>query len=473
MESDVTLDKEYANVRALKDCLYQSVRANGNGALGGIEEEIVILKPTGKPLSVPDYERFITALAEKLPDGQIIWGKNILTGHDMVEGAHSTIGDIRPETNTTIIEFSHKPASSSHDIYRQSLAFHEVLKAQAKEDALLVLGCGVVPTIAWEDFWSYDAIIPHGNLRYSWGNMQRRERIEHSKTVFGTASIHHNLGFDDPEKMARYFQMALRLQPTMIALCGNSPFWDGQIMRTPQHEPLQSYRSQMQLNYGRIWGVDTLNYLYPDSLLDTGLDFDGLMDAYLHAPLDRTFVNGVKAPVGALTMAEYVTHGYEAEGQRHFATRQAVNMMFRVPITDVRLSPMDGPRVECRAHDTVSMKVSCAIDAFYRGLNAQLDDAMTLVKGISPDEIRRQRADVCVHGLRTSLDHPDAAITTQSDLAQALIDVSAAGLRARGRGEEALLEPLRAIVAKGHNPANDGALVHKRGMMLPSLSYYN
>jgi gamma-glutamylcysteine synthetase len=412
-----------------------------------------MLSKEGKPFTFEQFQGLMSDFIPGLPNGKIRTGKNIIDGSPMILGGESSLGSIQPETNTTLIEFAHTPQDATWKINEQSRLFCDHLKHFAHNSEIAVIGSGVVPTICWNDFKRYQAIMPHATFPYSWEHMNNNTRPEFCRTVFGTASVHHNLGFNDPEQMAVYMTTTLRLQPTMIALNGNAPFWNGARAFNAEGLPLLSYRSDLQLEYGKIYGTDGLRYLYPDALINPQANFAQIINYYLDAPLDRTMVEGVKRYVQGLTMREYINHGYSHNGKLHLPDIAAIDMMFRIPIMDVRPSMISAPRVETRAHDCVSHHMAVALDAFYRGIAQNLEEAKDLVSGIEYNEIRRQRKGVCVHGLGMPLIHSNPDIKTQQDLAIRALNIAETGLSMRGLQEEQFLAPLHVIAETGQNPA--------------------
>jgi hypothetical protein len=287
------------------------------------------------------------------------------------------------------------------------------------------------------------------------------------RTVFGTASVHHNQGFSDPERMAQYMTTVLRMQPTMVALLGNAPLWNGQTMQSGTHgdATLLTHRGRVQLGYGKSAGRSGIRYLYPDFLLNPDAKFHDIVLGFMNLPLGHTFVDngssrwtgeasvrGAEVDCGGLTMLQYLK-GYDCEEGICFPGAKALQDMLHDPVIDVRTSMVSGARVETRAHDCVSSPVAVGLDAFYRGLNQRLDEAQDLMRGLEPQEVRLQRVLACWHGLQTPVTHADDAIRTQQDLAKRVLDIAARGLCDRGQGEGALLAPLQSIAETGINPA--------------------
>ncbi len=459
----MNLKRYFTSPESVTAFFRQQIVRNGDPALAGLEEEIIVLDLGGKPVGHDRFQGFLGDFIRALPGGRVVPGRSIRGGEiPVLKGVYDG-GLIQPETNTTLVELAHAPTESAWGCFEQSRAFTQQLTRTAAFHDMLVLGGGAVPSVDWRDFGRDDVVIPNADYVYSWTHMTQGTRPEYCRTVFGTASVHHNMGFNDPERMARYIVTTLRMQPTMIALLGNAPFWNG-TRASKDGAPLLSYRSSVQLDYGKLFGSeDGADYLYPDFLIDPDATFASIVDGYLDLPLDRTMVGGRKRSCEGLTMREYL-RGYEADGRIYYPDEAALTMMLREPIVDVRPSFTGAaPRVETRAHDAVSQQVSVSLDAFYRGIAASLEEARELMAGIEGGEIRRLRRAVCREGLQARLVHERPEIRTQQDLALWLLDLSERGLQARGLGEDLLLSPLWVLAQTGQNPAQRLLSVYESG----------
>jgi gamma-glutamylcysteine synthetase len=454
--------------------LGRKIQKHGQMNIGGIEQEIQGLESDWKHPFYDTYDQARQLLLRKLPAardaiylprksefetkqerlkrqaGETFREDLFLSGKAII----SNLGALPPEVQP-IFELAHMPASNSWDIRDQSQRFSAALKQVAREKGLMLIGAGAVPTMSWQDFRHPDALSPFPHHK-SWADlMTNDEKPEQCRTVFGTASVHCNIGFKDPERMTRYARAALRLQPTMIALLGNAPLWDGQPYRQDGRDIL-SYRSHVQLAYGDSLAIGGMNYLYPDFLLDPKAKFHDIVLGYMNLPLVRTTLpegnHRLDVECGDMTMMNYL-EGYEYGGKTYHPDEVAMNEMIRDMVVDVRPSMMVGPRVETRAHDSVSEPVAVALDAFYRGLEQNLDDFHDLMIGMNAHGVRWQRQQVCWDGLQSRLRHTDDTIHDQQDLALRVLRISEKGLRERGLQEETLLAPLWVLADSGVNPA--------------------
>lgn len=456
------LSQKFRSPQQIMDFLQKEITEKGTAGLAGLEEEIIVLTKEGIPLSHAELQAFLSEIVENLPQGKIHPGKSVFGDVLHFNKGTFQFGSVNQETNTALIEYAHKPCSSAWTTFCQSNLFLKVLEQAADDHSLMLLGAGAIPNIPWEAFKKY--AIPNSDYVYSWEHIQAGTRPEYCRAVFGTMGLHHNMGFADPKLLARYTSTVLRLLPTMIALVGNSPIWNNQLSHDHLGENLLSYRSCIQLDYGSIYGMPGAAYLYPDFLIDPDITFETLVNGFLSLPLDHTSVDGEIRQCGMLTMAQYLKEGIIYKGKRSFPDPATLNVMFRWPTTDIRLSLVgNGPRVEARAHDGVSQPVSIALDAFYRGILANLDEAQKIMRGLDKNEIRNQRVQVCRKGLASPIDYTDKTIKTQRDLALRLLGCAEDGLIERGQNEEVFLNPLFALAETGINPAQRMLTVWRGG----------
>src|SRR5688572_17866210 len=150
--------KKFETARDLKGFLHNCVVSKGSPDTSGIEEEIVVLKENGKPFSLEEYQSFVKELVLGLPGGELAHDENLTGTIPLIKGGRTEIGSVNPETNTMLIEFAHKPVTTSHELHQQSQSFGAILKKTASRNGCYTLGYGLVPSIEWDDFWTYQAI---------------------------------------------------------------------------------------------------------------------------------------------------------------------------------------------------------------------------------------------------------------------------------------------------------------------------
>ena len=455
MDEPFSTNRSFHNPGQAIDFLAACISQFGTPGFGGPEEEIPVLDRNGKLIPYDQFKKFVSAVARELPgyNELISQSREVKAALDEHGKMAFPIGSIEPEVYT-LIEFAHAPQLNAKLIDLQSSLFSKALTTVAEREGWVVIGAGALPTVAWDDFRTCNAITPLKDGS-NWDRlMLRGERPDDCRMVFGTASVHHNLGFNDPERMARHITTMVRLMPTMIALLGNAPFWDSQIQASGDAN-LLTYRGKVQLARG-------VEYPYPDFLLDAEAKFHDIVLGYMKLPLGRTFIDdgifrgnskisGREVECGNLTMLDYFK-GFECKGQTYYPCAEALHMMLHGPIVDVRPSMIRGPRVETRAHDCVSRRVAVAIDALYRGLNELPDALQDLMRGMSHAEIRLQREQVCWQGLQSRVEHSDRSIQTQQELALRVLRIAEQGLMIRDQGEAGYLAPLKLIAATGINP---------------------
>jgi gamma-glutamylcysteine synthetase len=372
----------------------------------------------------------------------------------MLVGGKVSYGSFNPETSTLIIEFAHAAGTDAWHALDASVKATSAIQKAAQNSGYNLLALGGVPTADLEDIRCSGSVLPYQGYVFSYENMKYNRNNHISQTTFGNASFHYNQGFNDPEKFVRYARATLYLQPLMTALMANSPVVK-QAVQEENGKIIKSSRSRLMQSYERFYGVDDLSYSYPDFMLDFNSLFADVVTGYMNQPLGRNVVDGQKVFVGNMTMTNYLDNGFEHEGKRYFPERKSIDMMFSEPIVDVRLRPFDGPRIETRAHDGGAFYMSAALNAFYRGINANLDNVEEYLReNISPQEVRYQRQAVCFEGINGFVKLKNNKVISHHEFASDIMALAEKGLIQRGLNEEQLLEPLQVIIQSGKTYAD-------------------
>jgi len=438
----------------------EEIITKGNNELGGMEQEIMTLDSEGHLIPHSDFhQEFIkTAIkeAERFDNqpAKIKYGECLLGGN-MIIGGEVSYGSFNPETSTLITEFAHAAATDAwHTFNSSNKAIYAVTKA-ADKLSYNIVGSGMIPNADLDDIRKSGAVLPYAGYRFSYENMRLNKNRHISQTTFGNSSFHYNQGFSNPEAFTQFARAALYIQPIITAVTANSPIIKGEIFKDENNRNVKTARSLKLLSYENYFNFYDLSYAYPDFMLNFDNKFADVVKGYMSQPLGRTFVNGVKTEVGSLTMAEYSEKGFELGGERYYPERNSIEMMFSEPIIDVRLRPFSAPRVEARAHDGSPNIMCAAISAFYRGINANIDAVEDYLKEtLSPNEVRRQRRDVCYTALDGFAHLKDGQTIPYAELANNILQLSHQGLIYRDLGEEHLLQPIEAIVTSGKTYAD-------------------
>lgn len=298
------------------------------------------------------------------------------------------------------------------------------------------LGLGVSPK------WSYDEtpIMPKGRYGIMRSYMKKVGRLGH-EMMFRSCTVQTNLDFSSEADMVKKLRVSLALQPLGTALFANSPFMEG---RTNGH---LSYRSH-------IW-TDT----DPDRTgmlpfaFEPGFGFEQYVDYALDVPMYFVRRGGKYLDASGLSFRDFMDGRLAIlPGERPALDDWADHLSTIFP--EVRLKRF----LEMRGSDSGPWSRLCAFSAFWTGLLYHADSleaAWSLVKHWTAGEREAMRQSVAVLGLRT----PIPGGRTLKELAEEVLAISRAGLKARGRlsvsgdDETGYLTELEEIAASGVTPA--------------------
>ncbi len=249
-----------------------------------------------------------------------------------------------------------------------------------------------------------------------------------------TCTVQVNLDFASEADMVRKLRVGLLLQPVATALFANSPFTEG------RPNGFQSARAN-------VWtDTDPDRTGIPAVFFEDGFGFERYADWLLDVPMYFVAREGRLIDVAGQSFRDFMAGRVPALAGIT-ATLGDFADHFTTVFTEVRLKRF----LEMRGADAGSPAMMLAQSAFWVGLlydGAALEAAVKLVGGYDWRALAAIRADVPRHGLGAPF-----ANATVRELARAALAISRDGLRARGLGEAAYLDPLDAIVAGAPNQA--------------------
>ena len=248
--------------------------------------------------------------------------------------------------------------------------------------------------------------------------------------MFRTCTVQVNLDFADEPDMVRKLRVGCLLQPLATALFANSPFTEGQV------NGLMSARAQ-------VWtDVDNARSGIPPVIFDDGFGFEAYAEWLLDVPMYFVTRGGRFVDVAGASFRKWIA-GAEPLLAPMRPTLGDWTDHATTAFPDVRLKRF----LEMRGADAGSPAMMLAQSALWVGLlydDGAMAAAEALVRGIAPgwrdwvglrDAVPREGigARIGGRGLR--------------EVAGEVVAIARAGLAARGRDEEAYLDPLAAIAA--------------------------
>ncbi|MDG2002105.1 MAG: glutamate--cysteine ligase [Novosphingobium sp.] len=334
------------------------------------------------------------------------------------------------------LELSGAPLENLHQTCAETGRHLEQVKAIGERTGKGFIGLGMWPDKTREEL----PVMPKGRYGIMLRHMPRVGNLG-LDMMLRTCTIQVNLDYSSEADMAHKFRTSLALQPLATALFANSPFTEG------KPNGYLSYRSH-------IWSdtdphrTGMLPFVFED-----GFGYQRYVDYMLDVPMYFAFRDGQYIDAAGQSFRSFLKGELPAlPGELPRMSDWTDHLSTAFP--EVRLKSF----LEMRGADGGPWNRICALPAFWVGLlydQTALDAAWDLVKGWSMDEREALRNAVP----KLALDAPLPGGGTLRDIAGEVLDISRAGLSARGRlnssgdNESGYLEPLDEIVRSGKVPA--------------------
>src|SRR3546814_462585 len=283
-------------------------------------------------------------------------------------------------------------------------------------------------------------IMPKGRYRIMLAHMPRVGSMG-LDMMLRTCTIQTNLDYASEADMVQKFRVSLALQPLATALFASSPFTEG------KPNGYMSYRSH-------IWtDTDPARTGMLPFVFEEGFGYERYVDYMLGVPMYFVFRDGKYIDAAGQSFRDFLKGELPAlPGEKPRLSDWNDHLSTAFP--EVRLKSF----LEMRGADGGPWNRICALPALWVGLlydQSALDAAWDLVKGWSIEEQQSLRDAVPSEGL----DARAPGGGTVGALAHQVLDIAAAGLKARGEvnsmgdNEVGFLEPLRRIAKSGKPPA--------------------
>lgn len=327
------------------------------------------------------------------------------------------------------LELSGAPLEHIHQTCAEVSRHMREVREVADEIGAGFLSLGFRPDTKLEDV----PIMPKGRYKIMRDYMQKVGTMGR-EMMFRTCTVQANLDFGSEADMVKKFRVSLALQPIATALFANSPFTEGKL------NGYKSFRS-------RIWmdtDADRTGML--PFVFEEGFGFEQYVDYALGVPMYFVYRDGEYLNAAGKDFRKFLSGDLDVvPGQ--VATMQDFEDHLSTIFPEVRLKKF----LEMRGCDTGHWDELCAMPAFWTGLlydQTALDAAWDMVKDWTAEERQTLRDTVPTLGLQTAFRNG-----TINDLAKQALEISRAGLNARGKtnahgeNETVFLQDLDAKVA--------------------------
>lgn len=350
------------------------------------------------------------------------------------EGEH-IVGLTRAGANISLepggqFELSGAPLASVHDTAAELDTHLAELRGIAEPLGIRFMAIGAAPE------WTHGAMpaMPKGRYRLMTEYMGR-VGTHGTQMMYRTCTVQVNLDFASEADMVRKLRVALALQPVATALFASSPFFEG------QDTGHRSWRS-------RIWrSLDDARTGMLPFVFEDGMGFERYADWVLDVPMYFVYRDGVYVDARGQSFRDFLKGALPAlPGEKPTLSDWADHLTTVFPEARVK------KYMEMRGADAGDRAHMIALPAFWVGLmyhGPSLDAAWDLVRGFDAATREGLRVAASVSALAG-----EAGGQRLRDLARAALDLSRAGLVARGLGEERHLDVLEEDVATGRVQAD-------------------
>jgi glutamate--cysteine ligase len=334
------------------------------------------------------------------------------------------------ELSGAALETLHQTCSELHDHLAQ-------VKEVGGELGLGFLGLGFTPN------WRRDQIpvMPKGRYKIMTEYMKKVGTMG-LDMMYRSCTVQVNLDFASEPDMVRKLRVAVALQPVATAIFANSPFTEG------KPNGYLSYRSHVWTDTDRA-RTGMIPFIF-----ESGFGFEQYVDYALDVPMYFVYRDGHYIDVTGQSFRDFMVgklRGLEGETPTRGDWINHLTTIF----PEARLKNY----MEMRGADGGPWARICALPAFWVGLlydQVSLDAAWDLVKDWSAEERQKLRDDVPRMGLKAPFRNG-----TLLDVARRAVEISRAGLVARGKGDGAgstdettFLHAVEEVVESGKSPAD-------------------
>ncbi len=258
--------------------------------------------------------------------------------------------------------------------------------------------------------------------------------------MYRSATVQVNLDFSDEADMVKKLRVSLALQPVAAALFANSPFTEG------KPNGYLSFRSAIWLDTDPA-RTGMLPFAFED-----GMSYERYVDYALDVPMYFVRRNKKYINVAGASFRDFLDGRLaQLPGEKPTLSDWADHLTTLFP--EVRLKRY----LEMRGADSGPWRSLCGLPAFWTGLlyhQPSLDSAYDLIKDWTAGERQQLRNGVPRLALKTPFRQGNVL-----DVARKAVELSAAGLKARGHtdlvsGDESMfIAPLLEIVERGQTDA--------------------
>ena len=394
--------------------------------IGTEHEKFGFRKKNLKPINFQDIQVIFKSLEEKFG-----WAK--VTENDLIIGLKKNLSSISLEPGGQI-ELSGAPLRNLFETCREVNSHHSELSLVSDPLDIDYMGIGFLPK------WDLDDIETVPKARYQIMKNYMTKKGKHGLDMMHrTTTIQANLDYESEIDMKNKFRVSLAIQPAVIALYANSPFFSGKLSK------FLSYRSWVWKNTDN----DRCGVL--PMVFDESFSFERYVDYALSVPMYFIKRNEHYYDFSGCSFKDFINQ------KKPFESFQISMKDWEDHLTTIFPEVRLKKYLEFRGADGGPWSNVCALPAFWVGLlydQKNLDELSDIITKWNITQIVKFYDEVASIGLQAKT--PDGK--NLKVFIKELLNKSKQGLDRRdiknsNKNESIFLDPLFEILNKGESQA--------------------
>jgi glutamate--cysteine ligase len=326
------------------------------------------------------------------------------------------------------LEYSSSPRHTLREVQEDLDAFCSELREVSAGLDIAWIAVGLNPVSSWQDI----ELVPKKRYDVMTAYLEQKGKFA-LDMMRRTQSVHVTLDYHGERECAEMAQAANLAAPVVAGLFAHSPIGQGKATG------YRSYRTEIWRN------TDADRCGLSRAAIEGNWSFLSYLDTLLETPLIFVVRDGAFVAADGLTARQYFTDGFGGRPPEIADLEWIINQTF----PDVRVRQY----IECRGQDMPPLPLALAVPALWTGLlyhPSARQGVIDLLGELSFEQILELQHVMAREGLAGR----DAKGRSGTDLALRVAELAQAGLAARGKSEEGLLDPLLELARQGLTPAD-------------------
>ncbi len=397
-----------------------------NWKIGTEHEKFGFRKKNLKPINFQDIQVIFKSLEEKFG-----WAK--VTENDLIIGLKKNLSSISLEPGGQI-ELSGAPLCNLFETCREVNSHHSELSLVSDPLDIDYMGIGFLPK------WDLDDIETVPKARYKIMKNYMTKKGKHGLDMMHrTTTIQANLDYESEIDMKNKFRVSLAIQPAVIALYANSPFFSGKLSK------FLSYRSWVWKNTDN----DRCGVL--PMVFDESFSFESYVDYALSVPMYFIKRNEHYYDFSGCSFRDFINQ------KKPFESFQITMKDWEDHLTTIFPEVRLKKYLEFRGADGGPWSNVCALPAFWVGLlydQKNLEELSDIITKWNINQIVKFYDEVASVGLQAKTpDGKNLKVFIKELLNRSKQGLDRRNIKNSNKNESIFLDPLFEILNKGESQA--------------------